>query len=153
MHANNRVSSIHRHLLDQGAEQRLRAALRAQAPSEPWVDAQFEEVEAVDERHRRFVRRRLISGVFPPGGDDTKMIRCPICGILTPPSGMEGGVCLDHVSHAHWGPSPSALAFRACEFYVCKPPELELPSESIEDLQNEIEAANKSAAQSVGKKA
>lgn len=26
---------------------------------------------------------------YPPGGDDTRMVRCPLCGVLVPPGAME----------------------------------------------------------------
>jgi hypothetical protein len=54
-------------------------------------------------------------GVFPPGGSETQMVRCRICGIYNPPNAMEGGCCLDHARHKGWGRSLSAKAIQAME--------------------------------------
>jgi hypothetical protein len=94
---------------------RLKARLRAASPSEPWVDAQFGTVVDEDEAGRQIIYHFHDPRVFPPGGADTAMIRCPECGILMPPNAFEDGRCLDHATHTGWGPSPSALAIAALE--------------------------------------
>src|SRR4051794_28644413 len=93
--------------LSRHEEARLRKQLRRTAPSEPWVEAQFKEVGDVDARGRPIVCRYHDPHVFPPGGADTAMVRCPRCGVFTPPNAIENGACLDHASHDGWGPSPS----------------------------------------------
>src|SRR5690242_7535666 len=88
----------------------LREILRREAPSEPWVDAQIIEEEEMDDDGWLVVRRRHDSSVFPPGKEQTAMIRCPLCRAYTPPYAMEGGQCLDHAERGKWRRSPSAVA-------------------------------------------
>ncbi|MDB5357954.1 MAG: hypothetical protein JWN24_4407 [Phycisphaerales bacterium] len=119
-------------------ENRLREKLRLEAPSEPWVDAQFHEVCDSDERGRVTVRRRHDPAVFPPGGAGTAMVRCPACGVLTPPVALEGGLCLDHAEHDSWGESPSAQAIRGLQLRNLRMDEAPLEPESQEALQKEV---------------
>jgi hypothetical protein len=143
MHLQNGIS-VHAAQLHQGGlsiieESRLRDVLRGQSPSEYWVDVQFVEVRRLDDRMREVVRRIHDPSAFPPGGANTAMIRCPICGIFTPSPGMEEGACLDHCRHSHWGPSPSAVAIRAMQyFHVRVGNACELLPESEEALIAEI---------------
>ena len=120
------------------SEARLRARLRRRSPSEPWVDAQFIDVSGADERGQPVVRRIHDPAVFPPGGPDTAMVRCPACGVFTPPQTIENGVCLDHDEHVNWGPSPSAAAIRAMEYRNRRLPECKLARASTAALTREI---------------
>ena len=121
-------------------ESRLRARLRREAPSEPWVDAQFFNVESQDGRGQIIVRRFHNGRVFPPGGALTKMRRCRACGVFTPPGAFEKGVCLDHAEHGSWGESPSAHAIRMLQYRNLKMAQSDLPPESEAALRREIEA-------------
>src|SRR5947209_6173314 len=80
-------------------EDRLRQALRRAAPSEPWVEEQIKSFEDTDRRGKPIVYRYHDPSVFPPGGAETKMVRCPACKVLNPPNAMENGLCLDHARH------------------------------------------------------
>ncbi|HET6248443.1 MAG TPA: hypothetical protein VFE47_12145 [Tepidisphaeraceae bacterium] len=125
--------------LSNSDERRLRQLLRQKSPSEPWVEAQFVEICEKDSRGELVVRRMHDPAKFPPGGNRTKMVRCKICGILTPPNAMEDGSCLDHREVADWGQSPSAEAIRRIQFYFLKLTPLEMEPESTEALVQEIE--------------
>jgi hypothetical protein len=120
------------------AEQRLRAKLREKSPSEPWVEAQFIEITEFDERGDAIVRQIHNPRLFPPGGDQTAMVRCRVCGIFTPPNAMEDGVCLDHREGDDWGPSPSAQAIFALRYWNLRIDKAELLPESIAELQLEM---------------
>jgi hypothetical protein len=132
------VSPKRRVGLTPALEARLKAQLRRISPSEPWVEAQIKAVEEVDGSGRRVSRRYHDTGVFPPGGAKTAMVRCPTCGIYTPPGAIENEACLDHAEHAGWGPSPSAVAIRGLQYLHLRLAESELPSESISALRREI---------------
>ena len=125
------------------AEARLRGQLRREAPSEPWVDAQFRSVVDLDADGRAIVCYYHDPHVFPPGGKQTAMVRCPICGVFTPPNGFEKGACLDHAEHDHWGPSPSAVTIRALQFYNLRIEEADLPPEDERSLLREIASAKR----------
>ena len=127
-------------------EARLRAQLRQSAPSEPWVEAQFKTFEDRDPEGRAIVCYWHDPQVFPPGGQRTAMVRCPKCGVLTPPVAMEGGACLDHADHDSWGPSPSAVTIRQLQFYNLRMEESVLPPEDEASLRKEIHAHRRRAA-------
>src|SRR6185437_7859436 len=120
------------------AETRLRAKLRANSPSEPWVEAQFIEVTEYDARGDAIVQQVHDPRVFPPGGDQTAMVRCRLCGIFTPPHAMEDGACLDHREPDNWGQSPSAQAIYAIGYWNLRIGETELLPESVAELQLEM---------------
>ena len=124
-------------------ESRLKARLRRRAPSEPWVDAQFRTVEETDSRGRPIARRLHDPSVFPPGGARTAMVRCPVCDVFTPPQTIEEGQCMDHADHAGWGPSPSAQAIWALQYYHTRIDGLELAPESPAALRKEIRRAER----------
>jgi hypothetical protein len=88
----------------------LKRKLREASPSEPWVEAQIKTARDTDQSCSPIRYRYYDSHAFPPGGEETKMIRCPACGIFMPPNAFEHGQCLDHASHKGWGGSPSARA-------------------------------------------
>lgn len=119
-------------------EARLREQLRRQAPSEPWVDAQIKQREDVDSSGRPIVCRYHDPHVFPPGGRDTAMVRCPRCGVFTPPNASENGVCLDHARHDGWGPSPSAVTIAMLQMWNLRMFETELEPEDNASLLKEI---------------
>jgi hypothetical protein len=122
------------------AEARLRRKLRRTVPSEPWVDAQFTTRLPPDSDGTCVIRVHN-PHVFPPGGAQTAMKRCPRCGVMTPPFAFEGGICLDHRERGNWGPSPSAQAIAALERMNVRLAESPLPSESTRDLLAEIKRA------------
>jgi hypothetical protein len=124
------------------AEARLRRSLRRTAPSEPWVDAQFFSVVEHDGRGEQ-VRRVHDTRVFPPGGAQTAMKRCPLCGVFTPPAAFEAGICLDHAENGSWGRSPSAVAIAALQHLNLRLVDPPLPGESVAALRAEIAAFNK----------
>jgi hypothetical protein len=130
---------LRRRGLTAAEEERLRIELRRRAPSEPWVDAQFIDMTLQDERGQAVACRIHDPGKFPPGGARTLMICCPDCGVFTPPCAFEGGVCLDHAESGNWGPSPSAEAIRALQWWNLRLPQRELAPESTEALLREIE--------------
>jgi hypothetical protein len=121
------------------AEAQLRRLLRRSAPSEPWVDAQFKNMAGVDDRGATLVRRVFDPQAFPPGGAETAMIRCPRCGVMTPPVAFERGICLDHAEHSSWGRSPSALAIAALQYRNLRLADPPLPPESVAALRAEIQ--------------
>lgn len=143
MHAQIRSSGTHRSGLSSLQEQRLRQQLRRSAPSEPWVDAQFKTFEDADERGEPVICRCHDPRAFPPGGKHTAMIRCPACGVWTPPNALEQDICLDHSDHEGWGPSPSAVAIRGLQYYHLRIEESELPPETITALKGEIRKIQK----------
>lgn len=60
------------------------------APSEPWVDAQFESLDDVDDDGKIISYRFFRSTVFPPRpprapAETTKMQHCTACGRMNPP--------------------------------------------------------------------
>lgn len=120
-------------------EARLRRRLRRQAPSEPWVDVQFRNIQGMDEQGRPLVKRIHDPRLFPPGGARTAMVRCPECGAYMPPMAFENGVCLDHAEQGNWGPSPSAQAIHALQFRNLRMSEVELAPESTHALRREIQ--------------
>jgi hypothetical protein len=125
--------------LSQYQEKFMREKLRAAAPSEPWVDAQFVTVRDQDETGWPIYYRYHDPRAFPPGGKKTAMVRCPACGILMPPNAFEQGECLDHSIHRGWGPSPSAVAIAALQYYNLRAREPDLPPEDLTSLRQEIE--------------
>lgn len=134
--------------LSRAAETRLRAKQRRRCPSAPWIDAQFISIESMDHRGRAIVCRYHDPSVFPPGGAQTLMVRCPMCGVFTPPNAMERGICLDEreatgalESKLGWGRSPSALALEGMKFRRVGVPGVELRAESTAALKREIERA------------
>jgi hypothetical protein len=133
------------------AEAQLRRMLRRSVPSEPWVDAQFKNLAGVDDRGAPLIRRIYDPQAFPPGGADTAMIRCPRCGVLTPPVAFERGICLDHAEHSPWGPSPSAIAIAALQHRNLRLADTPLPPESVAALRAEIRRFEK-ATQCRGKR-
>jgi hypothetical protein len=88
----------------------LKRRLRKTSPSEPWVEAQIGTMQDTDKSGRPIRYRYHDVRAFPPGGEQTRMIRCPACGIFVPPNAFEHGVCLDHARHEGWGLSASAVA-------------------------------------------
>lgn len=129
--------------LSNADEQRLKQYLRRRSPSEPWVEAQIRSSVEMDEQGQTVIRRTHDRHAFPPGGAQTAMVRCAACRIFTPPQTLEHGNCLDHGDHRGWGPSPSAVAIRAHEFYQVRIPQIELEPESTEELKREIREAAK----------
>jgi hypothetical protein len=125
------------------AEAQLRRLLRRSVPSEPWVDAQFKTIPGVDDRGAALIRRVYDPQAFPPGGTDTAMIRCPRCGVLTPPVAFERGICLDHAEHCAWGRSPSAIAIAALQYRNLRLADSPLPPESVAALRAEIQQFRK----------
>jgi len=119
-------------------ENRLKQRLRRVTCSEPWVEAQIKGTDDVDQDGRRILYRYHDPHVFPPGGADTAMVRCPTCGVMTPPNAMEHGRCLDHADHRGWGPSPSAVAIQALQMLNLRMEMPELPPEDVPSLRKEI---------------
>ena len=91
-------------------------------------------------------RVTIVASAFPPGGKQTLMRRCDLCGVLTPPQTIEGGECLDHAQHIGWGPSPSADAIREAQRLHLRVRFTDLEPESTEALQKEIGKARARAA-------
>ena len=116
----------------------FRRRLRKTCPSEPWVEAQFKTAYDKDAQGRAIRYRYHDPHVFPPGGELTKMIRCPACGIWMPPNTFEKGKCLDHAGHEGWGPSPSALAIDALRRRKRRRKEIDLEPEDMLSLRDEI---------------
>jgi hypothetical protein len=120
-------------------EQSLKQKLRFTTCSEPWIEAQFKRVCDQDEKGFPIVYRYHDPHIYPPGGEQTAMIRCPKCGVFNPPGAIEHGCCLDHADHRGWGPSPSALAFQALQRHNLRVEDnIELQSEETDDLRQEI---------------
>jgi hypothetical protein len=119
-------------------ESRLRERLRREVPSEPWLEAQFSSFTETDGRGRQSVRRVHNPSAFPPGGQQTGMVRCPLCGVFTPPIAFEAGACLDHAEHESWGASPSALAIRGLQFRNLRMADEPLLPETTAALRSEI---------------
>jgi hypothetical protein len=124
--------------LSAAQEARLKSRLRREAPSEPWVEAQFRTVQQPCDNGKIVVRRFHDTSVFPPGGARTRMVRCAQCKVFNPPGAIEEGLCLDHAEHAGWGPSPSAVAIRGLQYFNLRMAESELPAESGPALRKEI---------------
>jgi hypothetical protein len=120
-------------------ETQLKEVLRRSAPSSPWVDAQVKSFDGVDSRGTPVSYRFHDTSVFPPGGAHTAMIRCPACGVFTPPQAFEHGLCLDHAAHDGWGPSPSAVTIRALQLLNLRMEESPLPAEDAAALRKEIQ--------------
>lgn len=125
--------------LSQHREQMLKLRLRKSSPSEPWVEAQIVVVEDTDADGRPIRYRLHDPSVFPPGQEQTRMMRCRKCGVFTPPNAMEGGYCLDHSRHKAWGRSLSAIAIRALERRKVGIDFCPLLPEDAESLQLEID--------------
>ena len=128
------------------AEARLRDKLRSRCPSSPWIDEQFKSYSEVDPHGRATIHRYHDPSVFPPGGAQTAMVRCPECNVYTPPNAMENGLCLDHAPEPcaidprlGWGRSPSAVAIEALQFRNLRLIDSELAPESATALREEIE--------------
>ena len=124
--------------LTQYSEALLKEKLRRRCPSEPWVEAQIKTANDTDADGNPILYRYFDTHVFPPGGEKTKMIRCPKCGIFNPPNAMEHGACLDHASHEGWTPSPSALAFVRLQLLNAEIETCELAPEDTASLRREI---------------
>jgi hypothetical protein len=126
--------------LTMAKEQRLKRELRKTTCSEPWVEAQIKTViDRETPGGEAIVYRYRDPKAYPPGGAKTGMVRCPVCGVFTPPNAMEHEGCLDHARHDGWGPSPSALAFQALQHYnVTLEDHLKLAPEDAHSLHNEI---------------
>jgi len=120
-------------------EQQLKRRLRRTAPSEPWVEAQIVAVKDVDPDGHAIHYILHDPSVFPPGGSQTRMIRCRKCGIYNPPNATEGGCCLDHAGHKGWGPSRSAREIRKMQRLKAGLKFTPLPREDVEGLMLEIE--------------
>lgn len=112
-------------------------------PSEALVDLHIREIDDVDADGEainvRFFDRSIRES--PLNDPDTKMVRCPRCGRLTPPNAMEGGACLEHQSekiHAAYGGSPSAHAIRQLQHRNLKAEETPLPPATKSALRREI---------------
>jgi len=120
-------------------ERALKDRLRKKSPSEPWVEAQFTTTLDTDPIGRPILYRYHDPHVFPPGGENTLMIRCPECGILMPPNAFEKGKCLDHAPHRGWGPSPSAVAIRTMERLNGNMEDCPLEPEDTTSLRAEID--------------
>lgn len=133
-------------------EEQLKAELRLTTPSEPWIEAQFRTVLDQDADRGPIVYRYRDPHVFPPGGEQTRMVRCATCGIFNPPNAIEHGSCLDHADHRGWGPSPSAIAIAALRKLNLELEDtLELAPEDAMSLRREItEFAKKGAKIEVG---
>jgi len=123
-------------------ERCLKDRLRAASPSEPWVDAQIKSTVDTDQNGIPILYRYHDPHAFPPGGENTAMIRCPECGILMPPNAFEKGRCLDHARHDGWGPSPSAVAIRALEKRNLRIEDPPLEPEDLASLREEIDNFN-----------
>lgn len=124
------------------AELLLKQVLRQTAPSEPWVEAQIKSSVDVTSDGVPIVYRYHDTRAFPPGGPATRMVRCPKCGVFTPPNTMEHGACLDHARHQGWTPSPSAVAIRRLQMLNLRIESTELPPEDIASLRREIDEFN-----------
>lgn len=120
-------------------EHHLKEKLRVFTCSEPWVEAQFRSTDDVDQDGTPIHYRYHDPHVFPPGGSKTAMVRCPRCGVITPPNAIEHGACLDHADHRGWGPSPSAVAIQGLQMMNLRLQEPELPPEDSASLRREIE--------------
>lgn len=131
-------------------EVRLKARLRKRSPSEPWVEAQFVTVNDVDAAGRRFYHRYHDPRLFPPGGRETLMVRCRVCGIFNPPNAMEHGVCLDHADHTGWPSSHSAAAIQKLVLYnVALENQVQLEPEDARSLHEEIRLFKRKCAKTV----
>ncbi len=130
--------------LARSTESRLREKLRTCCPSSPWIDAQFTSTVFTDDQGLKVICRQHDPSVFPPGQEKTLMVRCPVCGIFTPPYAFERGICLDDLgpqSHLGWGRSPSALAIQRLRTRHAELIDLPLEPESTEALRREIRLA------------
>lgn len=118
-------------------ERQLKTKLRKRTCSEPWVEAQIRTFVDVTADGIPIVYCYHDPHIYPPGKDQTAMIRCPKCRVFNPPNTFEHGACLDHASHKGWGPSPSAVAiekFIALNLHS----EVELEPEDVVALRREI---------------
>lgn len=120
-------------------EELLKQQLRLTTPSEPWVEAQIHTVVDQDTDGSAIIYRYRDPHAFPPGGQETLMVRCRHCQVFTPPIAMENGECLDHVEHTGWGPSPSAIAIAALRKYHLEMQEVKLPPDDSKSLRREIQ--------------
>jgi hypothetical protein len=117
----------------------LKRKLRKICPSEPWVEAQIN-IATDKDRWGQPIRYRYHDvHVFPPGGEQTKMIRCPACGIFNPPNAFEHGKCLDHARHEGWGPSNLASTIAALARRRRRRRGVKLEPEDAASLREEIE--------------
>jgi len=119
-------------------EARLKERLRERTCSEPWVEAQIAKASDRDANGQRIHYHYHDAKAYPPGGKQTLMVRCRICGIFTPPHAMEQGQCLDHAGQDGWGPSPSAVSIRKLERINAEPDYCRLAPEDIASLRREI---------------
>jgi hypothetical protein len=128
-------------------EEKLKERLRTSTPSEPWVEEQIISVMDFDSDGNRIQYCYHNPKGFPPGGEQTRMVRCRICGILNPPNAMEDGACLDHARHKGWGRSPSARAFRKAAMMNAREGPSDLLPEDVDSLLREIEEYNQQQAE------
>jgi hypothetical protein len=120
-------------------EDRLKRELRLTTPSEPWIEAQFKTASDKETSGAKLTYRYRDPHVFPPGGPNTRMIRCAECGVFNPPNALEHGNCLDHAEHHQgWGRSPSALAIEALRKLNVELEEAPLEPEDSISLREEI---------------
>jgi hypothetical protein len=118
-------------------ERQLKANLRKRTCSEPWVEAQIKTFADVTADGVPVVYCYHDPHAYPPGRENTKMVRCPKCHIFNPPNTIEHGACLDHASHDGWGPSPSAVAIQ--QFIALNlSSEVQLEPEDVVSLRREI---------------
>jgi len=112
-------------------------------PSEPWVDTHFTEISDIDPDGQPISTRFFNRGAkgSPLNGAASAMVRCTLCGRLTPPQAIEGGACMDHQperQHAAYGSSPSAAAIRQLQYRNLRADTPRLPDESKSALRREI---------------
>lgn len=126
-------------------ENKLREKLLKTLPSEPWFYAQIKTFDDTDARGEPIVYRFHDARVFPPGGNQTLMVECPLCGRTVPPNSLEDGVCMDHASdraHECYGPSPSAKAIEAIQMRNLRVEGIKIKKESKKALKREIKRFN-----------
>lgn len=124
-------------------EARLKEKLRTTTPSEPWVEEQIKSALDLTPTGTAYVYRYHDPAAFPPGGDQTAMVRCPTCNVFTPPHSFEADECLDHADFDAWGPSPSALAIQRLQIFHGKDIYTDLPPDDYRSLEREIERYNR----------
>lgn len=73
------------------AKLRLRGSPRVPGivPSEPWIDACFGYLTDRAPDGSLIEYRTFREENFPPGGEETAMVRCALCGRMTPPNSIE----------------------------------------------------------------
>lgn len=137
-------------------ERTERKKLREIIPSEAWLDASFTSIDDTDPQGNP-ITVQILSRAFPPGGANTSMVQCPICGRTVPPNDIETWTeerqwrgqrlqveisgCTDHkesLSLIDYTPSPSAEAIRELRERHLRLPTTNLPPESLSRLRSEI---------------